>query len=80
MDEVSQGLSKGQSMSASWYNVVGVGLYIAGVVFIWIFSQKSPNTLTPTAIKQSPHVWWIEIGIFLFSLGVTIQLLGNFLR
>jgi hypothetical protein len=66
-------------MSVRWYNLVGIGVDMAGVVFIWIFSQKSPNMLTPATIKLSRHVWWIETGIFLIALGVTVQLLGYFL-
>ena len=66
-------------MSVRWYNVVGIGLDMAGIVFIWIFSQKSPNTATPDTIKLSRHAWWIETGIFLIALGVTVQLLGYLL-
>jgi hypothetical protein len=52
---------------------------VAGIVLIWIFSQKSPGMLTPASVKLSRHVWWLEMGIFLIALGVTVQLLGNFL-
>ena len=67
-------------MWGSWYNVVGIGLDISGILFIWMFSQKSPGTLTPETIKMSRHVLLIEIGIFLLALGVTVQLFGYFLR
>jgi hypothetical protein len=70
---------KEQDMSVSWYNAVGIGLDISGIIFIWMFSKKSPGMLTPEAIKLSRHVWWIEIGIFFIALGVTVQLLGYFL-
>lgn len=66
-------------MSVSWYNVVGIGLDMSGIACIWIFSQKSPGTLTPESIKLSRHVWWIEIGIFFISLGITAHLFGYFL-
>jgi hypothetical protein len=66
-------------MSVSWYNVVGIGLNMPGIAFIWIFSQKSPGVLTPESIKLSRHVWWIEIGIFFISLGITVHLLGYLL-
>jgi hypothetical protein len=73
--------SKGQDMSFRWYNLVGAGIDMAGIIFIiWISSQKSPGILTPAAIKLSRHVWWLEIGISLIALGVTVQLLGHFLR
>lgn len=66
-------------MSVNLSNVVGIGLDIAGIVFIWIFSQKSPSTPTPETIKLSRHAWWLETGIFLIALGVTVQVLGYFL-
>ena len=65
-------------MLSSWYNVTAIGFYVAGMIFILLFSQKSPGTLTPEAIKSSRHVWWIETGIFLIALGVTMQLIGYF--
>jgi hypothetical protein len=70
---------RGQNMSIRWYNLVGAGLDMVGIVLIWIFSQKNPGILTPAAIKLSRHIWWLEIGIFLIALGVTVQLLGNLL-
>ena len=66
-------------MSVSWYNAVGIGLDMAGILFVWIFSQKSPGMSTPASIKLSRHAWWIETGAFLIALGVTVQLLGYLL-
>jgi hypothetical protein len=77
--EIRMSIYKEQDMSISWYHVVGLGLDISGIVFIWMFSQKSPRMLTPEAIKLSRHVIWIEIGIFLLSLGMTVHLFGYFL-
>ena len=70
---------KGQDMIFRWYTLVGAGFDMAGIVLIWIFSQKDPGILTPEAIKLSRHLWWLEIGIFLIALGITVQLLGIFL-
>ena len=66
-------------MSVSWSPVVGIGLDMTGLVCIGSFFQKSPGMLTPAAIKQRPHVGWLEPGIFLSALGLATHVLGNVL-
>ena len=63
-------------MVVSWSNMAGLAFDIAGIVCIGIFSHKSPGTFLPATITRNPHAWWLETGIFLVALGVTVHVLG----
>ena len=62
----------------NWFNAVGLGFELLGVIFIWSYARKTRSMPTQTLIARYRLTRWLHIGIRLIVLGFLIQLTGFF--